>query len=98
MMLEGVMFIVAVLLIVAGANWLMGYRKGNITLELEDRFTDHGKYVRAVKQELREQGREVSYQGDGEFLIDGNRYLMVARNVSIHGVPLQRTILKRLKK
>ncbi|SET18134.1 hypothetical protein SAMN05216389_106198 [Oceanobacillus limi] len=75
-------------------NWLMGYKKGNIVLDLEDRFFDQKEYISAIKTELESQGREVYYKGNGRFDIDGKEYLFIERNVSMGGVPLQRTILK----
>ena len=74
-------------------NWIMGYQKGNIILDLDERYFNWNKHVEATKAELEEQGREVVYNGNGEFNIDGKSYLMIERNVRM-GVPLQRTILK----
>ena len=80
-----------------GFNWLMGYKKGYITLQLEERYIHLNEYVKAVKQELVKQGRSVEYEGNRIFSIDKNRYMLVERNVSMGGVPLQHTILKRVK-
>ncbi|MEW9502769.1 hypothetical protein [Jeotgalibacillus marinus] len=74
-------------------SFLMGYKKGNITLDLDDHYTDPKKYVEAVKQELENQGRTVNYEGNYQFLIDGKVYTMISSNVPM-GAPLQRTILK----
>ncbi|PFG07427.1 hypothetical protein [Bacillus sp. es.034] len=75
-------------------NWLMGYRKGHIQIDFEERYFKEKEYIEAIKRELVEQGRNVEYEGDRKFLIDGRRYLLIERNVSMGGVPLQRTILK----
>lgn len=80
-----------------GFNWLMGYKKGNITLDLDDRYIHLNEYVEAIKQELITQGKQVAYNGNRIFTIDNNRYVLVERNVSMGGVPLQHTVLKRLK-
>jgi len=79
-----------------GFNWLMGYKKGNITLQLNERYIHLNEYVKAVKQELVNQDRNVEYEGNRIFSIDKNRYILVERNVSMGGVPLQHTILKRI--
>ena len=71
----------------------MGYQKGNIILDLDERYFKWNEHVKATKVKLEEQGREVVYHGNGEFTIDGKNYLMIERNVRM-GVPLQRTILK----
>ena len=71
----------------------MGYQKGNIILDLDERYFNWNEHVEATKVELEEQGRQVVYNGDGEFNIEGKTYLMIERNVRM-GVPLQRTILR----
>ena len=80
-----------------GFNRLMGYKKGNITLQLNERYIHLNEYVKAVKQELVNQGKNVEYEGNRIFAIDKNRYILVEQNVSMGGVPLQHTILKRIK-
>ena len=80
-----------------GFNWLMGYRKNHIQVDLDDRYIDYNEYVRALKRELRSQGKEVDYLGDRTFRIDGKKYLFIERNVTMGGVPLQRTIFKPIK-
>jgi hypothetical protein len=89
--------IVSILFILSlwGINWLMGYRKGNITLDLDNRYTNLNEYVNAVQLELEKQGRNVTYQGNRAFLIDGKVYILNDMNVSMGGVPLQHTILRR---
>ncbi|WP_226582766.1 hypothetical protein [Halobacillus litoralis] len=79
-------------------NWLMGYRKGHMQIDLDERYMNHSEYIQAVKKKLIEEGHEVSYQGDYKFLIDGRLYVFIERNVPMGGVPLQRTILKPIKK
>lgn len=86
------------LLALFGFNWFMGYKKGNIQLDLNERYISLKEYVQAVQVELKKQGRQVSYQGNRIFIIDNHRYLLIERNVSMGGVPLQHTVLKRLKK
>ncbi|WP_226036577.1 hypothetical protein [Aquibacillus saliphilus] len=78
-------------------NWLMGYKKGNITIDFEERYFNQKEYVEAIKNKLQNEGKEVYYKGNSRFKIDGKNYLLIERNVSMGGVPLQRTILK-LKK
>ncbi|MCM3619449.1 hypothetical protein M3936_17810 [Sutcliffiella horikoshii] len=77
-----------------GFNWLMGYRKNHITIDFDDRHTDYGEYVKAIEDELAKQGRNVSYKGNRKFIIDGRSYIFIERNLSMGGVPVQRTILK----
>lgn len=79
-------------------NWLMGYRKGHIQIDFDERYVNHKEYIRAIKKELNEQGYEVSYDGDYKFFINGKAYVFLERNVSMGGVPLQRTILKPVKR
>ncbi|WP_080846265.1 hypothetical protein [Cytobacillus gottheilii] len=75
-------------------NWLMGYKKGNITIDFDERYFNKKEYVEAIKNKLESEGKEVAYKGNGRFNIDGKNYLLIERNVSMGGVPLQRTILK----
>ncbi|WP_202409589.1 MULTISPECIES: hypothetical protein [Halobacillus] len=75
-------------------NWLMGYRKGHIQMDLDDRYVDFNQYIKAVLAELKRRGFEAFYEGNGVFTINGSRYVFIERNVSMGGVPLQRTILK----
>ncbi|PBB05603.1 hypothetical protein CKW00_08125 [Salimicrobium humidisoli] len=93
------MFLVLILaiLLLFGFNRLMGYKKGNITIDFDDRYVNHKQYVEAIKQELSSQGRQVSYEGNRKFIIDGRSYVFMEQNVSMGGVPLQRTILKPKK-
>ncbi|WP_138416569.1 hypothetical protein [Aquibacillus sediminis] len=78
-------------------NWLMGYRKGHIVLDLDDRYFDHRAYMLAIQEKLERDGHTVSYEGYSRFIIDGKRYLMLERNISMGGVPMQRTILKPIE-
>ncbi|WP_370314119.1 hypothetical protein [Guptibacillus hwajinpoensis] len=77
-----------------GFNWLMGYRKNHIQIDLDERYIDYNEYVRALKNELSGQGKDVEYLGNRKFKIDGKKYLFIERNITMGGVPLQRTILK----
>lgn len=89
-----VLFLAIIGLCLFGFNWLMGYRKGYINIDLDERYMDFGEYVKAIQDELVKQGREVSYKGNRKFIIDGRSYIFIERNISMGGVPLQRTILK----
>ncbi|WP_254901144.1 hypothetical protein [Tuberibacillus sp. Marseille-P3662] len=94
-------FFIGVILFIAaifGFNWFMGYKKDNITLDLEDRYTNLQDYAEAVKQELENRGKTVTSRRNRYFNIDGKSYVLVERNVSMGGVPLQHTILKRTKR
>ena len=73
---------------------LQGYGKGRIVIDLDQRYRDYKAYMQAIKLELEEQGREVSYIGNQEFIIDGKTYVFIERNVVMGGAPLQKTILK----
>ncbi|MFD2657548.1 hypothetical protein [Gracilibacillus thailandensis] len=75
-------------------NWLMGYKKGNIIIDLDDRYIQYSEYVSAIQRKLESEGRDVTYLGDRRFSIDGKNYMFIERNVSMGGVPMQRTILK----
>ncbi|WP_342387526.1 hypothetical protein [Salinicoccus bachuensis] len=91
--MELIIFLLIFGLALFGYNRLMGYKKGQIVLDLEERYTDQSKYVEAVKRELVEEGRSVDYKGNGKFLIDGKTYILVERNDSMGGGIIQRTIL-----
>ncbi|SDO49146.1 hypothetical protein [Halobacillus aidingensis] len=75
-------------------NWLMGYRKGHIQIDFDERYIDHQEYVQAIEKELSERGHTVRYEGNHTFIVDEKPYVFFERNVPIGGVPLQRTILK----
>ncbi|MBG9548969.1 hypothetical protein [Cytobacillus firmus] len=92
--MEIIIFLAILGLGIFGFNWLMGYRNNHITIDLDDRYVDFKEYVEAIQIELANQGREVSYIGSRKFIIDGQTYIFIERNVSMGGVPLQRTILK----
>ncbi|WRP07753.1 hypothetical protein U9J35_06170 [Rossellomorea aquimaris] len=79
-------------------NWLMGYRKGHIQIDFEERFFKEEEYIEAIKKELEQQGNDVEYKGSRTFIVDGRTYLFIERNISMGGVPLQRTILKPIRK
>lgn len=77
-----------------GFNRFMGYRKNYIIVDLDERYTDYGEYIKAIQSELVKKGRNVSYKGNRHFIVDGRSYFFVEKNISMGGVPLQRTILK----
>ncbi|WP_039043646.1 hypothetical protein [Sporosarcina sp. ZBG7A] len=81
-----------------GFNRLMGYRKGNITLELDGRYASLTDQANAVTEELRKQGKSAEYNGDGHYVVDGLSYVVLKRNVGMGGVPLERTVLVPDKK
>lgn len=81
-----------------GFNRLMGYRKGNITLELDGRYASLTDQANAVIEELRKQGKSAEYNGDGHYVVDGLSYVVLKRNVAMGGVPLERTVLVPEKK
>lgn len=45
-------------------TWFAGHGKGHIVLDLDDRYSNYGVYVKAIKDEFATQGREVSYEGN----------------------------------
>ncbi|TYR73688.1 hypothetical protein FZC79_17590 [Rossellomorea vietnamensis] len=96
--MEALISIGIIIVVLAGGlflfNKLMGYKKGNITIDLDERYIDYNEYIQAIQQDLKSKGRNVTYEGDGRFIIDGKKYIFLERNVSMGGVPLQRTILK----
>lgn len=79
-------------------NWLLGYRKGHIQMDFDERYMNHQAYIEAISEELRDRGyKDVHYKGDHVFIVDGKAYVFFERNVPMGGVPLQRTILKPQK-
>ncbi|MEH7452506.1 hypothetical protein [Gottfriedia acidiceleris] len=92
-------FIINFIFLIAGIfgfNWLMGYRHQNITLDLDERYLNLNDYAKAVKAELESQGKTVDYIGNRLFIINGKKYHLIERNVSMGGVPLQHTILQKI--
>lgn len=79
-------------------NFLLGYRKKNITLTFDDRFYSLDEHVAAIKQKLATDGHSARYLGDRRFEVDGKPYLFLERTVSVGGVPTQQTILEQQKK
>lgn len=77
--------------------FLLGYRKKSITLTFDNRYYSLDEHVAAIEQKLTLDGRSVRYLGDRQFVIDGKTYLFLERTVSVGGVPMQQTILKRQK-
>lgn len=75
-------------------NWLLGYKKGNITLTLDDRYTDLNEYAEAIEAELKKEGKQAVYKGGQNFLVDGKLYEFFDRTVPIGGIPTQQTILE----
>jgi flavorubredoxin len=75
-------------------NWLLGYKKGNITLTLDNRYSDLKEYANAISEELEQEGKQAVYIGGREFLVDGKLYEFSDRTVPIGGVPTQQTILQ----
>lgn len=78
-------------------NLLMGYKKGNITLDLDGRHTNQKEQAHAVVNELKKQGMKVEYSGNGQYVINGKAYVVHQRNVAMGGAPLQRTVLVPVK-
>ncbi|WP_066174388.1 hypothetical protein [Bacillus marinisedimentorum] len=95
--MQWILPLLAAILGLAFFNFLMGYRKGHITIDLDDRYIDFNRYVKAIASELESQGHTVEYKGSRRFNIDGKSYTFIERNISMGGVPLQRTILKPAK-
>jgi len=79
-------------------NWYMGQGKGHIILDLDERYFEFNEYIDAILHELREKGKEARYVSYRQFVIDGISYRLIERTVTVGGVPLQRTILKPLKR
>ena len=75
-------------------NWLLGYKKGNITLTLDDRYTDLEEYAEAIEVELKKEGKQAVYKGGRKFHVDGKLYEFFDRTVPIGGIPTQQTILE----
>jgi hypothetical protein len=75
-------------------NWLLGYKKGNITLTLDNRYSDLKEYAKAISEELEQEGKQAVYKGGREFFVDGKLYEFSDRTVPIGGFPTQQTILQ----
>lgn len=79
-------------------NFLLGYRKKNITLTFDDRFYSLDEHVAAIEQKLATEGHSARYLGDRRFEVDGKPYLFLERTVPVGGAPTQQTILEQQKK
>lgn len=86
--------LITFLLMLFFINWLLGYKRGNITLTLDDRYTDLQEYAEAIEVELKKDGKQAVYKGGRKFLVDGKLYEFFDRTVPIGGVPTQQTILQ----
>ncbi|MDI3234274.1 hypothetical protein QK289_04575 [Exiguobacterium antarcticum] len=75
-------------------SYLLGYRNKNITMTFDDRFYTLEEHVKAIEEKLTQDGKQVEYIGNRQFLVDGKKYLFVERTVSMSGVPMQQTILE----
>ncbi|RFA35507.1 hypothetical protein CAI16_08420 [Virgibacillus dokdonensis] len=78
-------------------NFLSGQGKGKIVFDLDKRYVNYGEYIQAILQELKKQGKQAFYEGNGRFIIDGSPYTFIEWNVNLGGVPTQRTVLKQDK-
>src|SRR5699024_9845739 len=79
-MLDVVLAIVVFFVIVFGFKWILGSKKGDIKLDLDSLFENPDKHAGAIKQELENQGKEVEYKQNGDFIIDGTPYIMQAHS------------------
>lgn len=95
--MEFVFVIVGALIFWWGFNYVMGYRKDSIAMTFDERFYDTKRHVHAIEAKLRQEGRNVRYLGNHEFEVDGKRYAFLERTVSMGDVPMQQTVLKRMK-
>ncbi|TMW71062.1 hypothetical protein [Alteribacter natronophilus] len=94
-------FLLALLISAGGLllfNYLMGYRKDRIIIDFRERYTDLGDHMKAVREQLEKDGKRAEISGYRSLLIDGSPYLFTERTVNVGGVPLQRTILKPVKR
>lgn len=96
-MVNIMLIIVTVVALILFFNWLMGHKKGNIIIDFEERHFNRNEYVATIHSKLESEGREVSYEGNSLFLIEGKKYLFLERNVNVGGVPVRRTILQPVK-
>lgn len=96
-MISFIITIAIFVILLLGFNKLMGYRKGNITLDLNKRYTNLSEQAEEVTRELKKQGRSVEYQGDGYYIVNGKCYVVKQHNVAMGGTAVQRIILKPVK-
>jgi len=54
-----IIYFAIIVILIFGFNRRMGYKKGNITLDLDDCYYDYEEHTKAVKHVLEEQGRVV---------------------------------------
>ncbi|WP_182200647.1 hypothetical protein [Paraliobacillus salinarum] len=53
----------------------------SIHLDLDKRYIEWSDHIAAAEEKLQKQGREVTYLGDGSFIIDGKYYIMIDWNI-----------------
>jgi len=90
--------IIIFFIIFFGFTRLLGYKHKNMTLDLDNRYSNLTEHAKAVVHELVQQGNNVEYKGNGHFLIEGKLYTIHTQNAAMGGVPLQRTVLEPVKK
>ena len=94
-------YILALLLFITGILLFIKLRqedKKSIVLRMNDRYPNMNEYVVAIKYELERQGKDVVYNGKGNFVIDGKYYRIGERKKIItDGESMQLTVLKYLK-
>ncbi|ADU32242.1 hypothetical protein [Evansella cellulosilytica] len=74
-------------------NYLLGYKKHQIIIDFDERYTDVTEHSQAIVKKLAEQGKVVELVGNRRFIIDNKHYFFTERTINIGGVPMQRTIL-----
>ncbi|MED3982098.1 hypothetical protein [Priestia megaterium] len=84
-------------LIFWGITSFIHYRNQTIKVRLNKHYTNAVEWIEAVKQELENQGKSVSYEGDFLFKIDEKPYEIAARNMSIWSTSLYHILLQRQK-
>lgn len=98
-MMPGIILAIVVFFVVVfGFNRILGPKKEDIKLDLDERFANPDKQAEAIKQELKNQGKEVEYKKNGHFIVDGKPYIMQTQSeLGGAGISHQSTVLKPIK-
>ncbi|MBR7552617.1 hypothetical protein ACFFJI_10310 [Allobacillus sp. GCM10007491] len=96
-MIEWIFFFLMGMIILFFFSRFLGFKKENIGITFDQRYIKFEDYVHAILDELANKNYEAKYIGDRTFQVDGQKYVLVERNVKMGGAPLQQTMLKKMK-
>nr|WP_289037128.1 hypothetical protein [uncultured Allobacillus sp.] len=96
-MIEWIFFFGMGMIILFFLSRFLGFKKENIIMTFDERYIKFEDYVNAILDELATKNYEANYIGNRTFQVDGQKYVLVERNMKMGGAPLLQTILKKMK-